>query len=110
MSHSLGGPSPPAQWTSPETLLMNEGQAKQTRNPTSCFTTGQSTLSFFIRPIAFGLATPLRASVTAFGTFLGFCAWNTLTKNLVSDAIAIYQQTEHKNLSLTPRSFLGQWG
>src|SRR5712691_6569775 len=89
---------------------MNEGQAKQTRNPTSCFTTGQSTLSFLIRPIAFGLATPLRASVTAFGTFLGFCAWNTLTKNLVSDAIAIYQQTEHKNLSLTPRSFLGQSG
>src|SRR5256712_12440599 len=87
--HSIDLPSPPAQWTSPETLLINDVQAKQTRNPTSCFTTVQSTLSFFIRPIAFAPATPLSVSVTAFGTFLGFCAGNTLTKNLVSDAIAL---------------------
>src|SRR5712692_6340880 len=85
ISHSLGGPSPPAQWTSPETLLRNEGQAKQTKKPTSPFTTGQSTLSFLIRPIAFALATPLSSPMTAFGIFLGFCAGKTFTKNFVSD-------------------------
>src|SRR5712691_8917295 len=89
ISHSLGGPSPPAQWTSPETLLRNEGQAKQTKKPTSPFTTGQSTLSFFIRPIAFALATPLSSPMTAFGIFLGLSAWKTFTKNLVSDAIPL---------------------
>src|SRR3989475_10034573 len=93
MSHSLGGPSPPAQWTSPETLLRNDGQAKQTRNPTSCFTTGQSSLSFFNRPIAFAPATPLRVSVTAFGTFLHFCDGYPLTKHLISNAIALRNNT-----------------
>src|SRR6267143_1045761 len=88
-SHSLGGPSPPAQWTSPVTLLRNEGQEKQIKKPTSWFTTGHSTLSFFIRLIAFALATPFNPPVTALGIFFGFSAWKTFTKNLVSDAIPL---------------------
>jgi hypothetical protein len=53
----LGGPFPPAQFTSPFTRRTNEGHAKQTKNPTSAFTTGQSTLSFFILAMALPLQT-----------------------------------------------------
>ena len=75
MSHSSGGPRPPAQSTTPETLRRNDGQAKQTRNATSFFATGHSTLSFFILDIALALAAPFSSSETTFGTLLGFGDW-----------------------------------
>ena len=70
-SHSLGGPCPPAQSTTPDTLLRNEGHAKQTRKATSFPTTGQLILSFFILDIALALAAPFSSSDTALGTLLG---------------------------------------
>lgn len=72
MSHSAGGPWAPAQSTSPETRRRKDGHAKQTRNATSLFTTGQLTPSFFILDIALALAAPFSSSDTTFGTLLGF--------------------------------------
>ena len=70
------------------------------RNATSFLTTGHSTLSFFIREIAFGLAPPFNSSLTAFGTFLGFGDGYTLTLNLVS--MDTEQTSDCQNKSIQP--------
>ncbi len=54
---------------------MKEGHAKQMRKPTSALTTGQFTLSFFIREMAFGPAEPFSSAETSLGILLGLGDW-----------------------------------